>query len=231
MGNIVRVCNLSAVRKGGLECGVHTEKCSVNDEKIRCNLSRAKSKVREYVLCNDWDYFCTLTLSPERYDRHNLKKYIHDLSRFIQNYNRYCSDDEKVRYLFIPEMHKDGSWHLHGFIRGIRERDMYINSNGYTSWTQYDEKFGYLSFSKIADKGNCSKYALKYITKDSAKSVTELGNHIYYCSKGLNTSELLYRGKAELLCEWDYETEDGYCRIKELPEDSVPYLVRYINEV
>ena len=47
---------------------------------------------------------------------------------------------------------------------------------------------------------------------DSA--VSELGAHLYYVSKGLDRPDLLFRGRAQLTCEWDYEHPDHYCRIK-----------------
>jgi len=56
---------------------------------------------------------------------------------------------------------------------------------------------------------------MKYLTKDSAKNISELGMHMYYSSKNLKTSELLFRGKLILHCEWGYETPDGFCRIKD----------------
>lgn len=214
LDNTYRVINLNAVRISGLETRKFSKKNTVNESKLDCNISRAKSKVREYVLCNSWDYFCTLTISPEKFDRYNLKNYIKELGIFIQNYNRLCSDEQKVRYLFVPEMHADGAWHLHGFIKGIRDCDIYINQNGYISWKQYDEKFGYLSFSRIRSKEKCSNYILKYITKDIARSVSTLGNHLYYCSKGLKTAETVFRGNAEIKCPWDFEGE--YCRVLEV---------------
>ena len=44
----------------------------VSDVKLSNNISRAKSKVFEYAYCNHWDYFITLTISPDKYDRYDL---------------------------------------------------------------------------------------------------------------------------------------------------------------
>ena len=213
----IKVTYLSSCRIKGMEEDSEREyvpKSSVNTEKLDNNISRAKSVCKELVLCNPWDYWCTFTISPEKYDRYNLKKYIKDFTEFIHNYNRRCNEDEKVKYLFIPEMHEDGAWHIHGFIRGIREKDLYINSNGYLTWKQYEDKFGYISMSKVRDVDRASSYMMKYMTKDIAKSVTELGAHIYYCSNGLERAKQLYKGHADLHCEWDWEHPDGYCKVK-----------------
>jgi len=216
LGHITRVSNLKAVRCSGLECEIHrSKKNTINDSKLENNISRAKTKVKELVLCNEWNYFCTFTISKEKYNRYDFKTYYEKFSKFIGNYNRSCLPDEKVKYIFVPEMHKDGAWHIHGFIKGIRKKDIYINGHGYLGWTQYEEKFGFISFSDIRDIDKSANYILKYITKDTTKNISALGMHIYYASKGLETAEIIYKGKILLKCPWGYETKDGYCRIKE----------------
>ena len=160
--NCIKVTHLSTCRiKGIEEERQYVPKSSVNTEKLDNNISRAKSVCKELVLCNSWDYWCTFTISPEKYDRYNLKKYIKDFTEFIHNYNRRCSDTEKVKYLFIPEMHQDGAWHIHGFIKGIKSKDLYVNSHGYLSWKQYEDKFGFISMSKVRDVDRASSYMMK----------------------------------------------------------------------
>lgn len=225
IGKNIKVCNLKVVRKKGLE--IENKKNSAgNEKKMENSLSRAKSKLKEYALCNPWEYFVTLTLSPEKYDRFNLKQYQKDLSMFLNNYNKKCTEEEKVKYILVPEQHQDGSWHMHGLLKGIRKEDLYINENGYISWISYERKFGYISFGRIRDIEKTANYVMKYITKESDKNVTELNKQIYYCSKGLKTGIELYRGKAELLTEWDFETDDGFCRLKYFKgEDKITNLI------
>lgn len=213
----LKVTNISACRAAGFETLVdkpYSKKNSVNDDKLANNLSRAKARVNELALCNDWEYFITLTIDKSKYDRYNLKAYYRDFSEFIHNLNRRRPVERKITYLLIPETHEDGAWHMHGLFNGLCENDFYINQNGYFSWDKYDKKFGYISLDHIKDKDRTASYIVKYITKDVGRNVTELGCHLYYASKNLKTAELLYRGRAELLCPWDYEHPDGYCRIK-----------------
>jgi hypothetical protein len=224
MGDIVKIVNVVACRKPGLEDSKKAERGSVNDSKVESSIARSKSAVQEYALCNDWDWFVTLTIDKEKYDRYNLKEYYKDLSRFLLNYNRYCKEEEKVKYLFIPELHKDGAWHIHGLLKGIKEKDLITNENGYLSWKQYQEKFGFISIGSIKDKRRVSSYIQKYINKDMGKDNKELNNHLYYCSKGLKKAELLYKGSdVVLLCDWDYESQDGYCRVKMLDSSIMDY--------
>lgn len=208
-----KITQLSACRKKGYEDNVkHSKKNSVNEDKLMNNISRAKAIVREYVLCNPWDYWCTFTISPQKYDRHNIKQFQKDFSEFIHNQNR--NREIKIKYILIPEMHKDGAWHMHGFIYGLSDSDIGLNDNGYYTWIKYNDKFGYMSLSKIKDIDRASNYALKYMTKNEEKNISELGAHLYYASQNLKKAELIYKGHGMLHCEWDWVHEEGFCRIK-----------------
>ena len=48
----------------------------VNDSKLSNNISRARTKVFEYAVCNDFEYFITLTVNDKKLDRYDLKEYI-----------------------------------------------------------------------------------------------------------------------------------------------------------
>lgn len=62
-------------------------------------------------------FFLTFTLDPEKYNRDDLKKFQKDVSQFIRNYNRLHG--LSIKYLLIPEEHKKGGWHMHGFLMGL----------------------------------------------------------------------------------------------------------------
>lgn len=215
--NIYRVCTMPVCRNSGLEFdkdSKYTKKNTVNTDKLSNNIARSRTTVQEYTLCNPWTYFVTLTIDAKKYDRYNLKKYYKDFSEFIHNFNRRRNAEQKVKYVFVPELHKDGAWHMHGMIYGLNNDDLTLNDNGYYTWQKYNDKFGFMSIDKVQDIDRLSSYILKYITKDVEKSVSELGAHLYYASKGLAKAELVYRGHAYLHCEYDYEHPDGYCKIK-----------------
>lgn len=204
-----KVAELKTLRnKGVFDNRSYTKKCTVNDKKLDCNIRRAKSKIQEYVMCNEWDMFITLTLDKTKYDRYNLKKFHKDLTQFIRIRNREAHND--IKYLFIPEEHKDGAWHIHGFIRGLdlselrlftldEKLPLYIReklSNGQEvyQWVKYYEKFGFCDLEPIRDKSRASSYVRKYITKELAQCVKETGAHMYYCSRGLKVAEIIQKG-------------------------------------
>ncbi len=194
-------------------------KGSVNDEKLDCNISRTKAKIFELAYCNPWEYFCTLTLDPKKYDRTDLKQYNKDLNYFIKNYNKKYKLD--IKRLLIPEQHKDGSWHMHGFLMGLPLKHLKYNSNGYLDWNAYKEKFGYISIDKIKDSEKVASYITKYITKNLGDCVKKVNAKMYYCSLGLKGAIEVKRGiiPGDIIPQYDYEGE--WVKIKNF-DSSVP---------
>lgn len=218
----VRISLLSSCRVSGYEEEKKKGlKCTVNDCKLDNNLSRAKSNVYELAFCNLWQYWCTFTLDEKKINRYDLDNFIKVFSEFIHNLNR--RRESKVMYLLVPEMHDDGAWHMHGFIKGLLDSDLCPTGNfdketgeEYFTWKKYHDKFGFMSFSKIRDLERASKYCLKYMTKDNSRNVTKLGAHLYYHSHGLNKAERIFKGKAEFHGEWDWIHPEGYVKCKDI---------------
>lgn len=191
-----------------------------NDKKLDNNISRARSKVREYALCNEFDYFVTLTIDKDKYDRYNFKAYYKALGRFINDYGK--THNTKVKYILIPEQHKDGAWHMHGLISGILDKHLKENDNKYLEWKQYSKKFGYMSLGAIRDRDKVATYITKYITKDMGNTVNELETNLYYCSKGLKCAEEIKRGTLSansIPFKFDYEND--YVKIKTFNDNSI----------
>lgn len=187
--------------------------------KLENNLVRAKTKIRDYVLCNEWDWWVTLTINPQWFDRYNLKEFFSAFAEMIHNYNRRAG--RGVKYLLVPEKHKDGAWHLHGFMYGIPDEDIEINQYGYFNWVKYSSSFGYISMSRIRDKLKAANYITKYLTKDILRSVTDCGAHSYYCSKGLSLPSVTV-GDVFLGVPWDYE--GLYCDKVSLTSEQLKYM-------
>lgn len=79
---------------------------------------RAKKIIRDIIYNNDWKYFFTQTFSPE-FDRYSIDDTVKRFLSFLKdfNYHNHCRKGiEPVKYLFIPERHSDGAWHLHGLV-------------------------------------------------------------------------------------------------------------------
>ena len=199
------------VKNFGFEEGGIKQNRNINDNKLYNNLIRAKMKVFEYSMCNNFEYFVTLTLSPEKYDRYNLTKFIKDLGQFIRDYRK--KNSVNIQYLLIPEQHENGAWHMHGLMKGIPEEHLVLNDNGYKDWKAYSEKFGYMSIDNIRNQEAVSKYITKYISKsiDVGKGVTEKNKKLYYASRGLKTAEIIKKGMLSAVeiesIPWQFEND------------------------
>ena len=197
-----------------------------NEVKLEASLSRTKSAIFELALCNDWEWFVTLTLNPEYHDRKDLKSYKTKLSTWIKNYNRIHQTN--IKYLLIPENHRDGSWHMHGLMMGLPTEHLHefteeeklplkmlieiAKGHRLYSWPAYEKAFGYISISKIKNIESVSKYITKYITKDIYSTRISLNEHLYYSSQGLKRAEILLQGRLAKDIDEDYSND--YVKIK-----------------
>lgn len=179
-------------------------------EKLENNLCRAKQKIIEYVLCNDFEFFFTGTLDPKKYNRFDYDKFLKDVSKFFNNYkNRHSKD---FIFLIVPELHKNGAIHIHGFLAGINPDDIITNQNGFLEWVSYSSKFGFMSFSPIRNKEHTAYYCTKYITKDIEKLIGK-NKQLFRCSKGLRTADCMRISNVDPNClDWDYQND--YSSIK-----------------
>lgn len=240
-GDLYKVMKLKSLRNKGVELKYsYVPKCTVHEEKLDCNIRRAKGRIQEYVMCNPWGYFVTLTLDKRKYDRYNLERFHRDLALFLKGVNRYR--DDKVKYLFIPEQHTDGAWHIHGFVSGLIPSDLrlftldeklpdYIRNKlekGYNvyEWVKYREQFGFCDLEEIKSKERASSYVRKYITKELAKCVKDIGAHMYYCSRGLEKAKAIKKG--DVSAQYNPTFQDEHVSVQWLPKGTTEQQARLL---
>lgn len=181
-----------------------------SDESVRFenNISRARSRIFELAACNEWEYFATLTLRPE-FDRANLDEWKKKFSQWLRDYRKKGFD---VKYLLVPEQHKDGAWHMHGFFSGIGDvtefsaedigsgftasdvaayKAALLNREGNLIWKDYSRRWGYCTLSRVRSREASARYITKYVTKSLAMDNLLSGAHLFYASRGLESAKLL----------------------------------------
>lgn len=202
--------------------------------KMQESLSRTKSRIFELAGSNPWDWFFTGTLNPEW---HNTG----DLSVFRSKLTQYIRDTRKkygtpCHFLLIPEQHKSGAWHMHGLLYGFPDECLRSFCEGehlpynilealkkgtdIREWVGYSKKFGYTTVSPIRSQERTTSYITKYITKDCFNSAIANGNHLYYCSRGLQGKQLLWDNRF-LPSEFKgvkYSFENDYVAISDISE-------------
>lgn len=177
-------------------------------DNIRRSRQRAVTAVRDYCLSNEFAYFVTLTLDQTRIDRYSVPDIVKAM--------RYWCDNQVRRkglyYILVPERHKDGAIHFHGFFpagvdvvdsgtivpvgggrpkrpRSKRERERMLSDGGHVVYNLPDWKYGYST--AIALYGSYQS-AVSYVCKYVSKAVEKIGGRWYYSGGKLRKPDLQY---------------------------------------
>lgn len=204
------------------------------NERFSNSISRSKARIFELAMCNEFTHFCTFTQDKTKRDRFDLAEFRKDFAMLIRNLNRARDEAHKIKYLLIPEKHKNGAWHMHGLLMGLTDSDLRefklteklpkrIKDQIKTGvkiydWTRYRKAFGYFTCTEIENGVACSKYITKYISKDLQSGVREAGGHLYFASQGLKGKEIVVRLSNDVcpVTEWDFENQ--YIKVAEIPK-------------
>lgn len=221
-GSNFRICKLNACRNKGYE-DINKKNVNCKSEIERISLSRTRRNIRELALCNNFEYFCTITVSSAKCDRYSLDEVQDNLRKCLRNIR---NSSEDFKYLIITEKHKDCAFHFHGLMSGLS--DLYVNKYGYLSSSKLDT-LGFNSFSKIESLDKVSNYILKYITKDCVRNSK---NQVYISSRGLKKAE-----RTELnpnISNIDYSYTNDYCSILDFTvnnDSNKDFLLNIINNM
>lgn len=201
-----------------------------NKERFSQSLSRTKANVFELAMCNEFQYFCTFTLDEKKRDRFDISEFRKSFTQMIRNMNRSRSDEDKIKYLLIPEPHKNGAWHMHGLLKGLTPDDLTTfklsehiperikksirAGKPVYNWEKYQNGFGFFTCTEIENQSACCRYVTKYVTKDLLKQKRESGGHLFFASQGLKRKETVVKNSFEHCpySDWDYEND--YVKIK-----------------
>jgi hypothetical protein len=139
------------------------------------SIRRAKERVKDYAKLNDFEYFFTWTLDPAKIDRYDPKEVAKKMQRFLKDKVRH----NNLRYIIVPELHKDGAIHAHGFVSGDLKM---VNSGkrdraGRVIYNMKQWKLGFSTAIRI--DGNYEK-ACYYITKYVEKKTKMIFGNFYY---------------------------------------------------
>lgn len=144
---------------------------------IRSSLNRTKTTIKDIILCNHFELFCTFTFKDHRDDIDICKA---RMQYWLQSQQKqYGAFD----YVIVPEFHKDGSsLHFHALFGGYKGRlELAIDPttgqpfstekhNGRHLYNIVSYKTGFATAIPIEngpdDLAKVASYVTKYITKD-----------------------------------------------------------------
>ena len=235
-----KIVGFRSVKVAGVDGYASYKREKVDEGRFDESISRARSAIHEIVMCNDFEYFVTMTLDKRHHDRYDLDVFRKRLAKWINNYN--TKEGVNIKYLLIPERHKDGAYHCHGFLADVPGDHLYrygVNSRlpyamlklikqgrALYNWPAYAKAFGFVSLEKIKDKERAARYVMKYVSKELGSVDAGANKHLYYCSKGLNRSREVWRGELTKVLEPDFKNE--YVSVKTV--DSFEAGISYFTE-
>lgn len=135
------------------------------DEPRDDNMRRAKGKIFDIALSNDWYYMLTLTLDKDKIDRYDPKAVTRPFCKWLNN----MVNRKGLQYLIVPELHEDGAIHFHGLMNDVLD----LVDSGTVKVPDYEKpikcstavKYGYdLDSSDVRTVYNVKNYKLGYST-------------------------------------------------------------------
>ena len=170
---------------------LRTQADELDETDTERSIRRTRKKIKDYVLCNEFELFATFTFKN---DRQNIDRCKTRMADWLKNQRSRIS---KFDYIIVPEFHKDKqSLHFHALFRGYKGKLVQslnattaqpIKQNGHNVYEIPGYTLGFTNV-KIIDKNIDSQtkvgfYIQKYITKDMPLF---FGKNRYWNSKGLN---------------------------------------------
>lgn len=136
-----------------------------------------------------WQYFITLTFSPDVVDRTDYVACMKKATKWFNNQRSRYSPD--MKYVCVPELHADKvSWHFHGLVEDIGEMKLLDSGKKSGCKTIYNLggwKYGFSTAIAVGetdeDVFKVSSYITKYITKELCE-VTR-GKRRYFRSRNI----------------------------------------------
>ena len=156
---------------------------------------RAVSRLRDYGRSNDFKFFVTLTLDSSIVDRYDISAVMRKMNTWLDNRVRRNG----LKYVLVPEYHKDGAIHFHGFMndalsvvssgtfssgsgrprkpRSNRQLEQWRADGWHEVFNLPGWSFGFSTAIELyGDRRAAVNYVCKYITKNHEK----IGGRWYY---------------------------------------------------
>ena len=232
---------------------VNEENAEENDY-LQKSINRTKTKISDYVLCNNFSHFATFTFDPKNpkvkgeENRHDFQKMSSLLKNWLktEQLNHFRRHGRKFLYLIVPERHKNNAWHFHALLEGYKNETegFYTRKNKYITVSELKKtkkdknrkfivryKLGRSEIAPIKDKTKMSSYIKKYITKEL---IQEKNAKRYWASRNLKTPEIIpnFISEHQKIPEQFLTAKHDYHDIYIIPKESSYFsFSKYVNKL
>ena len=154
---------------------------------------RTKNIIFDLCMSNRWEFFLTFTFRKECVDRYSFDDCSKKMKFWLNNVKKNFSPN--LKYVIVPEQHKDGAWHFHGVFADFGNLTFVdsgrIDRKGRIVYNLYEYKFGFTTATKVSDNLATCLYVQKYITKDMCNIL--MNKKRYWCSRNLDRPKVSKR--------------------------------------
>lgn len=196
------ICERLAIENDGRPTPAERAKAAANLNRAR---RRAAAAVTDYALANDFQFFVTLTFDRQRVDRWNDSEVMRVTKNWLDNMVRRNG----LAYVLVPERHKDGAIHFHGFFNGALGGvdSGHRTKAGQVIYNLPRWPWGFTTAMEVyGEYGAAVGYVCKYITKGGEK----VAGRWYYHGGQLVKPEVEYLNS-------DWEVVSAGCETKKVP--------------
>lgn len=230
------------------------EENSEEQDYLQKSINRTKTKISDYVLCNNFTHFATFTFDPKNpkvkneNNRHDFKKMSSLFKKWLntEQVNHFRRHGRKFRYLIVPERHKNNAWHFHALLEGYQNETegFYTRKNKYITVSELKQKkkdknrkfitrytLGRSEIAPIKDKTKMSSYIKKYITKEL---IQDKNAKRYWASRNLKTPEIIpnFISESQKIPEEFLTAKHDYHDIYIIPIKSSYFTFsKYVNKI
>ena len=238
----------------GVSAILTNEENAEEQDYLQKSINRTKTKISDYVLCNNFTHFATFTFDPKNpkvkneNNRHDFKKMSSLFKKWLntEQVNHFRRHGHKFKYLIVPERHKNGAWHFHALLENYKNEteNFYTRKNKYITVSELKSKkkeknrkfitrykLGRSEIAPIKDKTKMSSYIKKYITKDL---IQDKNAKRYWSSRNLKQPEIIENFITEFqkIPEQFLTAKHDYHDIYIIPKDSSYFTFsKYVNKL
>lgn len=132
------------------------------------SIKRAKDMIFDIAYLNEseWKYFITFTLDRKKIDRYDASVIKKTMIQWLKNQVRR----KGLKYLIVPEYHKDKAIHFHGLINDCDFTFVdsgKVDDSGRKIYNVRDWRLGFTTAIQLDEqKVSLCNYMVKYVTKD-----------------------------------------------------------------